>query len=146
MVPYRFRPFLAMGLALSLLGACMQGGSGEGASAGAAPKPDYVTYSDHFVQLQKAGLTGNYDAFVGLLKPADPAPVVAELRRSFRGKPFDVYTRKADASGSAHKRLVELRSSDGRLYLYMKLDKVPGGWKVAGYELGRNKAAMSARL
>ena len=139
-----FRAMLGAGL-LVLLAAC-QGAPGAGPAAKATPDPDYVTYTDHFAALQKAGLNGNYASFVGHLKPADPAPLLADLQRSFRGKPFDVYTRRAATGPSDHRRFVELRSTDGRLYLFLKLDKVPGGWAIAEYDLGRNEAAISAKL
>jgi hypothetical protein len=145
-----YRP-LAAALALGclpLLAGCMDGGSDAGAApkAEAAPKPDYATHTGHFAELQKAGLTGDYAAFARHLKPADPAAVTSQLQRSFGGRPFDVYTRKSDVSDAAHRRLVELRSATGRLYLYLRLDRVTGGWKVATYELGRDESSISAKL
>lgn len=133
--------------ALGVLTACADGSaSGTSEADPPAPKPDFATYADHFAQLQQAGLGGDYARFTALLKPADPAAVLAQLNQSFRGRPFDVYTARQTDGGSAHRRLIELRSTTGRLYLYLELDEVPGGWRVAGYELGRDRAAVSAKL
>ena len=134
-------------LALTLTGlAACQTTQSSGPAAPATPKADYTTYSDHFAALQRAGLAGNYTAFAGLLKPQDSSQVTTALQTSFRGGPFDVYTQKSAETNTSHERLVELRSTGGRLYLYLKLDKVPGGWALVGYDLGRNRAAVSARL
>ena len=143
--PTRMWRGFGIGAILLVLAACQAGQPGA-PSAPAAPKADYVTYTDHFEALQRAGLSANYQGFIGHLKPSDPAPLLADLQRSFRGKPFDVYTRRAETGPVDHRRFVELRSADGRLYLFLKLDKVPGGWAVADYDLGRNEAVISAKL
>ena len=134
-----------VGLALTALSAC-QNTQSSGAAAVSTPKADHATHAEHFAALQRAGLAGNYPAFAGLLKPQDPAQVTAALQASFRGGPFDVYTQKSAQSSNSHERLVELRSTSGRLYLYLKLDKVPGGWALAGYDLGRSRNGVAARL
>jgi hypothetical protein len=72
--------------------------------------------------------------------------VVAELTQAFGGAPFDLYTADAETDDWAHRRLVELRGPGARLYLYLGLDRAPGGWNIAGYELGRDRAALAARL
>lgn len=110
------------------------------------PSPDFASYTDHFIALQSAGLNGDYPAFARHLKSEDPQAVIQALQRSFGGRPFDVYTRKAVSGPSDHKRFVELRSTTGRLYLSLVLDKVTGGWRLARYDLGRNEAAVSAKL
>ena len=112
----------------------------------AAPAPDYLTASDHFAALQSAGLSASYAEFARHLKAADAKTVTDALQRSFRGGPFDVYTRKSAETDGAYRRVVELRSTSGRLYLYVTLDRVSGGWTVSGYELDRRRDAVLARL
>ena len=146
----RMRAVLAM-TAVCVLGACAQGGQSTSQGAGAAPEvqsdpPQYATSAEQFAGLQRAGLSADYRAFAGHLKADDPAAVTAELQSSFQGRPFDVYTKTAEPGAEAHKRLVELRSTTGRLYLFVELDKVPGGWRVAEYKLDRKQAAVRANL
>ena len=136
--------FLAIGL-----GACS---SSDGERA-RAPTPratvniaDYITYSQHFLALQKAGLNGDYAGFAQHLKPADPQSVIQRLNVSFNGRPFDVYTRKTSTSDTTHRRVIELRGMRGRLYLLVRLDRVSGGWKVSDYTIGRDGNAILARL
>lgn len=148
-----FRPialtFSAL-LAVVLVSGCSATKSGSSASAAAAaiagPKPDYASHTDHFVALQSAGLNGDYPAFARHLKADNPQAVIADLQRSFQGRPFDVYTRKAMSGPKDHRRFVELRSTTGRLYLALVLDKVTGGWRFSRYDLGRNQAVISAKL
>ena len=121
------------------------GDSGTGAKP-AAPAPDYATTGDHFADLQRAGLAGSYGEFAKHLKAADPKTVTDALQRSFRGGAFDVYTRRSSESGARFQRLVELRSTSGRLYLYVAMDRVPGGWVVSGYDLDRKRDVIMARL
>lgn len=144
----KYRPVvaaLALGC-LAVLAGCMDVAQDAAPKAEAAPKPDYPTDTGHFSALQTAGLSGDYAGFAGHLKSADPAAVTAQLQRSFGGRPFDVYTRKSDVTDATHQRLVELRNATGRLYLYLRLDRVTGGWKVATYELGRDEGSISAKL
>lgn len=137
-------------LALCALAACESGIGGTSTAAApaapAAPAPDFATYSDQFVALQSAGLQGDYAAFANALKIADPAAMTAELTRSFRGGPFDVYTRNAKVESDIHHRAVELRSTSGRLYLYVSMKKVPGGWIISDHTLDRKRSAIMARL
>ena len=130
-----------------LLFACADGqGANPPAKTVAAPAPDYLTSADHFASLQRAGLGADYQAFARHLKPADAKLVTDALQRSFRGGPFDVYTRKSVETDAGYKRLVELRSTSGRLYLYVELDRVTGGWVVSGYDIDRKRDAVMARL
>ena len=142
------RPVL-MVLCLSGLAACAGTPGSDETSAPAAPAvptPDYATAGDHFASLQQAGLSGDYAGFARHLKAEDAKPVVDALRRSFRGGPFDVYTRKSSDAGQRFQRLVELRSTMGRLYLYVAMDRVPGGWVISSHELDRNRAVIMAKL
>lgn len=144
---------LIAGLAgLCLMSACADGtarppGTDAGAKA-AAPtvRADYATYTDHFVALQSAALKGDYPGFAGHLKSANPQTVVTLLQSNFAGRPFDVYTAQARTSATDHRRVVELRGTGGRLYLFLVLDKVTGGWKVTSYEIDRNRNAIVTRL
>lgn len=111
-----------------------------------ADPPQYASHADQFAGLQVSGLRGRYTEFAGHLKAADPAGLSAKLNRYFQGRPFDVYTLDANADAQRHKRLVELRSTSGRLYLMVEMDKVPGGWRVAGYDLSPRKAGLNAQL
>ncbi|MEM7422212.1 MAG: hypothetical protein AAF334_00735 [Pseudomonadota bacterium] len=136
------------GAALLLLAACTEGeAAGGGASAtSSAPAAQYSTSADHFRGMQLAGLRGDYDAFAEHLKTDDPGSVLAELGRSFGGGPFDVYTSKSEARDDSHRRIVELRSTAGRLYVYVALDRVPGGWIVADRAVSRNRQTVSSRI
>ncbi|MFK7945361.1 MAG: hypothetical protein AB8B85_20965 [Paracoccaceae bacterium] len=152
-MPYTLNcaPAALMMLAAFTLGACAKGGvvSDVGAAAAAAVKTDpaeYVSYSDQFAGLQTAGLRGRYSEFAGHLKAPDPASVTNTLQRFFQGRPFDVYTLSATTGPQTHQRLVELRSTSGRLYLYVELDKVPGGWNVAEYKLDNKKTTFGTQL
>jgi len=112
----------------------------------ATPAAEYATATQHFIALQQAGLTADYDGFVRHLAEADRAAVKSALAATFAGQSFDSYTARAQGSATAYKRLVELRGTGGRLYLYVELQKVPGGWAVAGTEIGRDRRAMVTRL
>ncbi|MEM1159717.1 MAG: hypothetical protein AAGJ28_02190 [Pseudomonadota bacterium] len=116
------------------------------ATTPAEPTADYATEALHFSALQKAGLNADYAAFAGHLKAADPAAVITQLQASFNGSPFDVYTQKSDTDGAAHRRVIELRSTRGRLYVFLQLDKVTGGWTVAGHQIGRDRGTILAKL
>lgn len=139
----------AIVLCMCFLAACAAGpgaGGGGAAAKPASPAPDYVTTADHFAGLQRAGLGAGYAEFAKHLKAADPKAVTDALQRSFRGGPFDVYTRKYTEADGRFQRLVELRSTSGRLYLYVSMDRVPGGWVVSGHDLDRKRAVIMARL
>lgn len=134
---------------LGLLSACADDGEKIAAATPAAPQapaPDYATATEHFAGLQRAGLSARYADFAKHLKPSDPKTVTDALQRSFRGRPFDVYTRKYAEKDGSFQRLVELRSTSGRLYLYVELDRVPGGWVVSDHDLSRRGSAILARL
>ena len=139
---------VAAAFGLCLLVACAGGQAGNGGAptAPAAPKPDYATPGDHFAALQRAGLTANYADFARHLKATDAKAVTDALQRSFRSGPFDVYTRKSSEADSQFRRLVELRSTSGRLYLYVAMSRVPGGWILAGHQLDRKRDVIMARL
>jgi len=148
----RWSPALLRGAAVALaitLGAC----SSSGGDRAEAPAPratvniaDYITYSQHFLALQKAALSANYAEFAEHLKLADAQAVIQRLKASFSGRPFDVYTRKTDTSDTTHRRVIELRGTRSRLYLLVRLDRVNGGWKVSRYDFGRDRDAILARL
>lgn len=134
---------------LCVLAACAAVPGGDSAVTAAkptSPAPDYATTADHFAGLQSAGLSAGYAEFAKHLKAADPKTVTDALQRSFRGGPFDVYTRKYSETDGRFQRLVELRSTSGRLYLYVSMDRVPGGWIVSGHDLDRKRAVIMARL
>lgn len=131
---------------LCLLAACASGPGSEVTSSSDASSAQYATYSDQFAELQTSGLRGDYPGFARALKVDDPAEVVAELNRSFRGQPFDVFTRTATEGPSTHKRAVELRSATGRMYLFVEMSKVPGGWVVSAHDLSRQREPILARL
>ena len=136
-------------IVLVLLTACAGGPSADGqGSSGATDgrQAQYATYSDQFAELQTSGLRGDYPGFAHALKVDDPDTVVAQLNRSFRGKPFDVFTRNAKEGPSSHKRTVELRSTSGRMYLFVEMEKVQGGWVVSGHDLSRQREPILARL
>ncbi len=136
---------VALLLIAGLIAACTEQGGG-GAVSILAAEPEYKTQSAHYRELQRTGLTGNYTGFAEHLSADETETIVGALNRSFEGRPFDVYTWQVQETQSAMKRLVELRSSAGRLYLYVHLDRVPGGWSVAGWELSRNRATITAQL
>ncbi|MEM9062851.1 MAG: hypothetical protein AAGD13_20505 [Pseudomonadota bacterium] len=137
-----------VGFCCLALAACADNG-GSGGSAvkiAAAPAAQFVTYNDQFAELQASGLRGDYAQFARALKAPDPAPVIADLRRSFGGQPFDVYTRRATVNDQTARRAVELRSTTGRLYLFVEMTRVPGGWIVKDYTLSRKRDAVMTRL
>lgn len=111
-----------------------------------APAARFLSRSDHFDALQSAGLKGDYAEFADLLEGADTTAIVTTLRQSFGGRPFDAYTSKSQNTQTSHKRLLELRGTGGRLYLYVELDKVSGGWNLATYDLDRSRANLVGKL
>ena len=131
---------------LFVVAACATTPGTEGASSADAQTAQYATFSDQFAELQTSGLRGDYPGFARALKVDDPAQVVAELNRSFRGQPFDVFTRTTKAGPATHKRAVELRSATGRMYLFVEMSKVPGGWVVSEHDLSRQREPILARL
>jgi len=139
--------------ALGLLAACADQGSGatndpEGAGAAAAtpPEADYLTQTQYCQALQSTALKADYAGFAGHLSAADQATIVAALQRSFAGRPFDAYTANTRTTDGAHRRVVELRGTGGRLYLYLELERVPGGWTVGRYQLDRNRRRIVTLL
>jgi hypothetical protein len=110
------------------------------------PPADYRTQADQFARLQRAALAGDYAAFAGELGSGDAGEVADQLTQAFGGAPFDVYTAEAVTTDSAHRRLVELRGPSARLYLYLALARVPGGWDVADYRLGRDRETLASRF
>jgi hypothetical protein len=110
------------------------------------PAADFRTQADQFAELQASALAGDYVAFARFLGARDEDEVVSLLTQAFGGGPFDVYTSDASTDDWAHRRLVELRGPGARLYLYLGLDRAPGGWNIAGYQLGRDRAAIAGRL
>lgn len=131
--------------ALGVLGACA--GTGQATGEASAPAPsDYPTYTAQFAELTKAAVSADYPLFAKHIGAQDAAPVVAALTKSFRGQPFDAYTRRAVAGDTAYLRFVELRNTTGRLYLFLAMDKTETGWNLSGYELTRKRAAVEARL
>lgn len=135
-----------VGLFLFALASCSGAPTGpEGSPKAAQTVGEYASFTDYFAKLQGAGLKADYPAFARLLKAGDPAPVLQDLQRSFRGAPFDAYTANSFFNKSHHRRVVELRNTTGRLYLYLELDKIGPRWSLAHYELGRDKA-IAAKL
>ena len=132
--------------AVLLAGAACAGPTVDVAQRPPLPAADFRTQADQFAELQGAALVGDYQSFARFLGARDEEAVVAQLTDAFGGAPFDVYTADAATDGGAHRRLVELRGPGARLYLYLGLDRAPGGWNIAGYELGRDRAAIAARL
>lgn len=131
---------------LCMLTACA-GDPTTGASGAASGElAQYATHTDQFAELQTSGLRGDYPGFARALKVEDPAAIVALLNRSFGGKPFDVVTREANSDTSTHKRAIELRNTTGRMYLFVEMAKVPGGWVVSEHDLGRQRGPILARL
>ena len=144
------RAVVARGLCVALLvgglGACDVGGVSQNAGPAAPPPADYLTKTEQFAALTPAAVSADYPAFARPIGADDPAPVVAALTRNFQGQPFDAYTRRAVDDANAHKRLVELRTTRGRLYLFLAMERVETGWNLADYELTRNRGAAQARL
>lgn len=125
-------------------GACSQPGVGPDSRPDKAPETgEYQSTSSHFRTLQSAGLGADYAGFAKALKADDPASMTARLRQHFRGAPFDVYTARETTSATRHRRLIELRSATGRLYLLVDLEKIGNGWSLARYELTRNRAVLA---
>jgi predicted small lipoprotein YifL len=112
----------------------------------ALPVADFRTQAGHFAELQEAGLAADYLSFARFLGARDAQAVVAQLTEAFGGGSFDVYTAGADTDDFAHRRLVELRAPGARRYLFVALNRAPGGWDIAEWELGRDRAAIAARL
>ncbi len=145
MCAYLMRGFATLVLTCGL-GACNADGTGGQAKPEAPAPADYLTKTDQYAALTKAAVSADYPAFARHIGAKDPAPVVATLSQNFRGQPFDAYTRRAVEEASAHKRLIELRTTSGRLYLFLAMEKVETGWNLADYELTRSRAAATARL
>jgi hypothetical protein len=140
-----FRRFGLTAAALLALGACA-GPQAEVAQRPPLPAADFRTQADQFAELQGAALAADYLSFARFLGARDEQAVVAELTEAFGGAPFDVYTADAETDDRAHRRMVELRGPGARLYLYLGLDRSPGGWNIADYEIGRDRAAIAGRL
>ena len=144
------RTYLIPLIALGVLAACAEGANRSADTGGkarpAAAAPDFPTYTDHFAALQQAALRGNYQDFARHLKANDAQGLVGQLNASFSGQPFDIYTAKSRTSATDHRRIVELRGTAGRLYLFLVLDKVVGGWTMASYDIDRNRNAIITRL
>ena len=138
----RRAPLAALLLALAACGAPEV----EVAQRPALPAADFRTQADQFAELQGAALDADYVSFARFLGARDEETVVAELTEAFGGGPFDVYTADVATDDREHRRLVELRGPGARLYLYVGLDRAPGGWNIAGYELGRDRSAIARRL
>ena len=144
-LPARFRPRDLLVAALLACAGC-GGPAVEVAQRPPLPAADFRTQADQFAELQGAALDGDYASFARFLGSRDEEAVVAELTQAFGGGPFDVYTADVRTDDRAHRRLVELRGPGARLYLYLGLDRAPGGWNIAGYELARDRAAVAGRL
>lgn len=112
----------------------------------ALPAADYRTQTEQFAELQRAALAGDYAAFAEALGGRGAENLVAELTEAFGGAPFDVYTADARTDGWGHRRLIELRGTAARLYLVTALNATPGGWDIAGYQLGRDRDDIAGRL
>lgn len=138
--------FAGIGLACTMVLAGCEGGAGGGLTTVAAPEAQYPTESAHFGSLQKAALSADYASFATHLGSTEPQPIVQTLTQRFGGRPFDVYTETATAAGSTHRRLVELRTTSGRLYLFVQLNKVAGGWNIAAHELTPRRAVAESRM
>ena len=136
------------GLVAALLALSACGGSPgvEVAQRQSVPETDFRTQAEQFAELQEAALAADYVSFARFLGARDEEAVVAELTEAFGDAPFDVYTADAKTDDRVHRRLVELRGPGARLYLYLALDRSPGGWDIAGYQLGRDRAALARRL
>ena len=137
----------ALVVCAGLLSACGgQGGEHDAMATAAVSEAQYQTQAGHYRELQRAGLTGNYTSFAKHLSGDATDTLVTALNQAFGGRPFDVYTWKAEETQAGLRRLVELRSSSGRLYLFVQLDRVPGGWNVSRWDISRNRAAITAQL
>ena len=132
--------------ALLALSACGGSPSVELPQRPPLPAADFRTQAGQFADLQEAALAADYVSFARFLGARDEEAVVAELTEAFGDAPFDVYTADAETDDRVHRRLVELRGPGARLYLYLALDRAPGGWDIAGYQLGRDRAALARRL
>lgn len=131
----------------AVLAGCEGGaGAGGGLTAVKAPKAQYPTESAHFGALQMAALSADYASFAIHLDGGDTAPIVQTLTQRFGGRPFDVYTEMAKTDTRSHRRLVELRTTSGRLYLFVELSKVAGGWNLAAHELTPRRAVAEGRM
>ena len=133
-------------VALLALSACGGGPRVEVAQRPPLPPADFRTQADQFAELQVSALAADYVSFARFLGATDEQAVVARLTEAFSGAPFDVYTADAETDSWGHRRLVELRGPGARLYLYLGLNRAPGGWNIAGYELGRDRAAIARHL
>lgn len=150
---WQHRGTAIMLLAASCIFSACQGADpgSRAASAGAnavsaAPAPDYVREPELFALLLSAGLSGDYAAFATALRADADPELRANLQRSFNGRPFDVYTRATGSDDTTFRRFIELRNSSGRLYLLVKMQKVPGGWAFAGFEIDRQAKTLRASL
>lgn len=148
MTSWRGAALLAGTLALGACGGGADGGADRlgGPQRQALPPADYLTYSDHFAQLQEAALSADYAGFARHLRARDPQDVVSQLHDSFGGEPFDIVTVQARTGRRDHRRVAELRGTAGRLYLYLELDQAQGGWNMARYELGTERNTALGRL
>lgn len=142
--------FAVLGVIFALSACAPQAGTTPGQSGTTTAPPvepaDYTTETNHFQSLQRAALGGDYLAFAEHLKAQDAQVVVAQLQQSFGGRPFDVYTAKSQTNATVHKRVVELRGTGARLYLFLELEKVPGGWNVGTYQIERDRRRIVTRL
>lgn len=133
--------------ALLLLGACAGGGErAEVPQRQSLPPADFRTQAEQFADLQEAALAADYLSFARFLGARDEQATVAQLTEAFGGIAFDVYTADSETDNWTHRRLVELRGPRGRLYLVTALNRAPGGWDIAGFELGRDRKAIAPRL
>ncbi len=131
----------------AILAGCEGGaGAGGGLTAVETPKAAYPTESAHFGALQKAALSADYPSFATHLGSAEPQSIVQTLTLRFGGRPFDVYTEMAKTDARSHRRLVELRTTSGRLYLFVELAKVAGGWDIAAHELTPQRSVAQSRM
>lgn len=148
----RVRAVSALSLPMLFLAFIVSGcTSSEKAKPAATPRPviadaEYQTQSSHFRALQRAGLSGDFKGFAKHLGLADQSKIAAMLGRAFGNQPFDVYTWKTAATSDAHSRLIELRNRNGRLYLFVRLDRVRGGWYVANSVINRDRSVIAAKL
>src|SRR5690625_124705 len=125
------------------IGAGQSQGQGAGATLSAG---EYRTASDHFAELQQAGLAADYVGFAEHMGKGDAEAVIARLEESFGGAPFDLYTLDVENSAREQRRAAELRGPDARLYLYLELARAGGGWTVRRAEFEPDRAAALAAL